>query len=165
MVISDPSPFLPSISNRSHNVNSWSLYCGWYGPANACNSTIMLLLPFSLELVQAQWRQRMVGQDWRNHSCMYQSFHFCSPTARDWHTYTIIVMGSKMHNSISTSDNKYVSTYMKTTVHMEQTYKQTNEHTLYISRHTSPTTSEVVVAIAGMILPAINLLYTKVNHS
>ena len=70
-----------------------------------------------------------------------------------------------MHNSISTFDNKYVSTHMKTRVHMEQTHEQTNEHTLYISRHTSPTTSEVVVAIAGMILPAINLLYTKENHS
>ena len=74
-------------------------------------------------------------------------------------------MASKMHNSISTFDNKYVSTYIKTRVHMEQTHEQTNEHTLYISRHTSPTTSEVVVAIAGMILPAINLLYTKENHS
>ena len=36
--------------------------------------------------------------------------------------------------------------------------------TLYNSRQTSPTTREVVVAIAGMILPAIPLLYT-VEHS
>ena len=44
--------------------------------------------------------------------------------------------------------------------HISVSNTQTYKHTLYISRHTSPTTSEVVVAIAGMILPAINLLYT-----
>jgi hypothetical protein len=33
--------------------------------------------------------------------------------------------------------------------------------TLYNSRHTSPTTREVVVAIAGMIFPAMPLLYWR----
>ena len=41
----------------------------------------------------------------------------------------------------------------------------TDRHTLYISRHTNPTTSKVVVAIAGMILPAINLLCIENNRT
>ena len=61
---------------------------------------------------------------------------------RDWYTYTTIVMASKMHNSISTFDNKYVSTHIKTRVHMEQTQtdrqtdRQTGRHTPYTSPDT-----------------------------
>ena len=73
------------------------------------------------------------------------------------------LMHTKLYACTTTQTSYSKSTRTPRThacTHISVSNTQTYKHTLYISRHTSPTTSEVVVAIAGMILPAINLLYT-----
>ncbi len=98
---------------------------------------LALVLPLALKI------QRMVEPGWWTRSCMSQS--------------------SYSHWSSNVGEHSLVSIFSSTVAR----YTSGDVHavciqytcTLHISRHTRPTTKEVVVAMAGMIFPATPLLW------